>query len=233
MEALLIPLGVAWAALCVLTGIIVRDDLLYRTVPATACYAAMGAGLGCGMLGVMSGAYGELALWAALAAAACPAAVVALSPLSVRYRLLPGGAALMHEADAYLLAAFTAAVPLLGKWPVAVFGLLIGLCAAAACLIGRNVAYNMADMACGRRMVDWDVWFFVTHYKRAGEAFTVPADGDWRCAVDERGRITSEDGGEFFVPRDESGMRVWCTVPMTAYIAGGMAASVAVAVMML
>lgn len=232
MEALVIPFGAAWAVLCVLTLIIVRDDVRSRTAPAAACYGAMAAGLACGILGSLSGAYGRLGMSAVLVAAACPAAMVILSLLSVRYRLLPGGAALMHEADAYLLAAFTAAIPLLGKWPVAVFGLLFGLCSAAVWVIGRNVAFNIADMASGRRMVDWDVWFFAAHYKRRGEAFTVSADGDWRCEVGEDGGIRSEDGGEFFVPRDGSGMRVWMTIPMTAFIAGGMAASVTLAAMM-
>lgn len=51
---------------------------------------------------------------------------------------------------------------------------------AAACLMGRNVAYSMADMAPERGMSDWDVRFFATHCKRAGKAFTVQDGGDGR-----------------------------------------------------
>ncbi len=152
----------------------------------------------------------------------------AFAALGVAFGALAARLGVMGAADGCAIAISSAMMPYHDGIPVALAGTVMGLGCMGALAVSQNILYNLQDIRCGRPHCA-GVMIALRHIKRAGEKFAVSSLGLQKAAVAEDGAVKNGSGEDYFAPADAQGMPVCSAMPAAAFIAAGLAAACALA----
>ena len=129
---------------------------------------------------------------------------------------------ILGETDGYMIAILSAMLPLYGGMPAVIMGVLSGFAGCLICAVGWNVWCNLADAAAGRERCS-GMAAIIMHMKRPGERFTTRQLGPGRASINDDDESVAEDGSEYFVPDEASGVPVSPVMPGVSFMAVGVA----------